>query len=376
MKKYIPKIFLILILVLLVAGAVLMVRHRKEQLESMERPMPPTLPVSTEMVEKASIDEIRHYMGIIEPVVSAKISSQVTGALKAVNADTGDMVGKNDLIAVVDDSLLQKELAGLKAELSGALADLEDRKQRYERRRDLLEKGHVNEESMEAAQSAFLAARSRVARLRAEIEAVKVSIEYTRLRAPFKGVITKRIKDPGDLVMPGQSVFQMEDPAEGYKVLISLDPQTALKTNPMTRVRLTGKSHRITETRIDRIYPAADENRLAIAEIRFDNRPFDMPSGSFLSADLIFSIPEALTIPRRAALEFEGQWKVFILKNGQRVEPADILVMGVGRDRIAVSSKKLQVGDRVVVGDESMLIRLGPQTRIVPMESQDAPEAG
>jgi RND family efflux transporter MFP subunit len=376
MKKHIPKILLILIIVLLAAGAVLLVRQRKGQLADMDKPLLHALPVSTGVVKKAAIEEIIDYLGFIEPVVSAAVSSQVTGTLKAVHVDTGDMVRKDDLIAVVDDSLLQKELAGLEAELSGALADLEDRQQRYERRRDLLKKGHVNEESMEAAQSAFLAARSRVARLRAEIEAIKVSIAYTRIRAPFKGVVTKRIKDPGDLVMPGQAVCQIEDPAEGYKVLISLDPATARKTNSLTPVRLSGKNGRATETRIDRIHPATDENRLAVAEIRFDNRPFAMPSGSFLSAALIFPIPEALTVPRRAALEFEGQWKVFILKNSQRVEPADILIMGFGRDRIAVSSEKLNVGDLVVVGDESMLIRLGPHTRVAPMESQDAPEAG
>lgn len=335
--------------------------------------------MNTGVVENAAVKEIKNYLGFIEPVVSAAVSSQVTSTLEAVHVDAGDLIEKDELIAVVDDSLLQKELAALEAELSGAIADMEDRQQRYERRRDLLKKGHVNEESMEAAQSAFVAARSRVARLRAEIEAVRVSIDYTRIRAPFHGVVTKRIKDPGDLVMPGQAVCKIEDPAEGYKVLISLDPATALKTNSLVRARLKGKNGRATKVRmykIYRIHPAADENRLAVAEIRLDSRPFGLPSGSFLNADLIFSIPEALTIPLRAALEFEGQWKVFIVKNGRKVEPADILIKGFGPERIAVSSEKLTVGDRVVVGDESMLIRLGPHTRIAPMKLQAKAEAG
>ncbi|MFW6284216.1 MAG: efflux RND transporter periplasmic adaptor subunit, partial [Desulfosalsimonas sp.] len=364
---------LVLILLLLAAMAVFLVRHRKAELSGMDTVPAPALPVYVSKVETGEVAQTRHYLGIIEPVVSARIAAQITGYLDSVRVDTGDRVEKNQVIAEIDDRLLKKELSGLEAELRGAKADLADLKQRYERRKELYKKGHVTEESLEAAQSAFVSARSRASNLQARISSARVSLGYATIQAPYDGVVTRRDKDPGDLVTPGQAIYQIEDTAGGYRILVNLDAQTADRISKNTTAEIRHGSSTI-EAPVDRVYPAGNENRMAVAEIRLPDKPFNLPSMTFVGVDLIFGTSEALVIPRRAALEYEGRWRVFVLRDDQRATPVDVDVSAFGKNRLAVTSQKLQPGDRVIVGDESMLIRIGDDTRITTVNARGKPE--
>jgi RND family efflux transporter MFP subunit len=374
MKKHIPKILLILMLLLLAVGAVFLVRQRKSELSGMDTVPAPALPVSVSEVKTGNVAQTRHYLGIIEPVISARIAAQVTGYLDSMHVDIGDRVQKNQVTAEIDDRLLKKELSGLEAELKGAKADLADLKQRYERRKELYQKGHATEESLEAAQSAFISARSRVSALGARIESARVSLGYATIQAPFDGLVTRRDKDPGDLVTPGQVLYQIEDTAGGYRVLVRLDAQTADRISKNTTAEIRHGSSTI-KAPVDRIYPAGDENRMAVAEIRLPNKPFNLPSMTFVGVDLAFAASEALVVPRQAALEYEGQWRVFVLRDDQRATPADVDVSAFGKNRLAVISEKLRAGDQVIVGDESMLIRLGKNTRVTPVNARGILEA-
>ncbi|MFW6081276.1 MAG: efflux RND transporter periplasmic adaptor subunit, partial [Desulfosalsimonas sp.] len=222
-------------------------------------------------------------------------------------------------------------------------------------------------EDLDASKSALVSARSAVDRLRSQISSARVSLLYTRIKAPFDGVVTERMKDPGDLVTPGQAICRIEDQGKGYKVIVKTDPETAGRLKPGTEARLTAGGETL-DKEVFRIYPAADKNRLASVEIRTSKPPFGLPSGAALGVDLVVSAPEALVLPRNAAVEIDGAWHVFIADRNNRIKPAEVSVLGRTSHSIAVKSDALKQGDRVAVGDESMLIRLGPNTRIQPLE--------
>ncbi|MFW6082101.1 MAG: hypothetical protein ACOC7W_09310, partial [Desulfosalsimonas sp.] len=136
MKNRLLKTLPVIVLLVLAAAAVMLVKHRKAELDDMDPAKTPALPVRVAEAARGTIEVTRHYLGVIEPEVSAVLASRVTGEIESVRFDTSDMVGKNDLVAVIDDRQLQQELSGLQAELEGAQAELTDRKQRHERRKN------------------------------------------------------------------------------------------------------------------------------------------------------------------------------------------------------------------------------------------------
>ncbi|MFP4573538.1 MAG: hypothetical protein ACLFNW_11260 [Desulfobacterales bacterium] len=88
--------------------------------------------------------------------------------------------------------------------------------------------------------------------------------------------------------------------------------------------------------------------------------------------DILFPTPEGLVLPKRAAVEINGKWRVFVADADNHIKPAEVSVLGRTGDRIAVESDDVKPGDRVAVGDESMLIRLGPHTLIQPISKTRA----
>ncbi|MFO7931662.1 MAG: efflux RND transporter periplasmic adaptor subunit [Thermodesulfobacteriota bacterium] len=371
MKNRLIKTLPLLVLLVLAASAVVLVKQRKAELDGMDTAQTPAFPVRVAEAARGTIEVTQHYLGIIEPEVSAAIAARVTGEIESVRFDTGDLVEKNDLVAAIDDREMQEELSALQAELEGAQAELTDRKQRHKRRKNLYSQGHIDEEDLDASKSALVSAGSKVDRLRSQIGAAKISLLYTRIRAPFDGVVTERMKDPGDLVTPGQAICRIENQEKGYKVIVKIDPETAGILQPGSWASLSSGGKTL-DAQVFRVYPAADKNRLASAEIRTKKPPFGLPSGAALGVDLVVSTPEALVLPRRAAVEIDGAWHVFIADDDNRIKPAKVSVLGRTSDSIAVKSDDLKQGDRVAVGDESMLIRLGPHTRIQPLQETPA----
>ncbi|MCF8111097.1 MAG: efflux RND transporter periplasmic adaptor subunit [Desulfobacteraceae bacterium] len=369
------KIVPVLVLVVIAAAAVLLVRDRRAELDGMETAKTPALPVVLAEAGQGKIEPAKHYLGVIEPVVSASIAARITGDLLSVRIDTGDRVEKNEVVALIDNRQIKKEISALQAELKGAEAELAETEKRYKRRRRLYEEGHVNREDLDASKSSLASARARTQRLRSEVQAAEISLLYTRIRAPFDGVVTKRLKDAGDLVMPGEPICRIENPDKGYKILVKTDPETARKLSPGARAKLKNTEQTL-DAEIHKVYPAADKNRLATVEIRTPAPPFNLPSRACVGVDLIFSTPEAIVLPRRAVAEIDGKWLVFAADNKNRVKPVQVSVLGRDKDQVAVKSDVLKPGDLVVVGDESMLIRLGHNSRIQPLKNAETGAGG
>ncbi|MFP4573537.1 MAG: hypothetical protein ACLFNW_11255 [Desulfobacterales bacterium] len=101
--RHLLKTLSVLILVLVAAGAVLLVRQRRAELDNMETAALPSLPVIIAEARQGKIEAAKHYIGFIEPEESAVLAARITGRLQAVRIDTGDRVEKNDPVALIDD---------------------------------------------------------------------------------------------------------------------------------------------------------------------------------------------------------------------------------------------------------------------------------
>ncbi|MCF8094089.1 MAG: efflux RND transporter periplasmic adaptor subunit [Desulfobacteraceae bacterium] len=375
MKRSFRKIAFFLILLILIPSAVLLVRHKKAELNSIETVPTPALPVHVCEARQGKISVTEHYLAEIEPVITAELSAQITGSIESVNFDAGDRVEKNEIVAVIDDRKLQKELSSLQAELQGAKADLVQKKKFYDRRKKLFKKGHTGEEDLETAESAYISAQARVRSLEEQIASAKISLSYTKIHAPFDGVVTRRIKDAGNLVMPGQAICKMQDPSAGYKILAKIPQQTGKRIKPGDEVLLTTGKNRTSKNTVSRIYPAVGDNRLATAEIRSDKPPFGLPSGSFIGVDIVADQPEGIFLPARAVLEYENQAHVFIIGEDNRVKVAKVRILGRSPDLVTIAPGPVAAGDRLVSGGEAMLLGLGSGSRVQPIKNTADTEA-
>lgn len=150
----------------------------------------------------------------VEAFEQARLYAKVSGYLAAITVDIGDRVQREQLVATLDIPEMQKEYAAadahraeMRAQLTKAEADLSLQKTLHERTRALRERKAVTQNDLDeaagkytVARAAVDLARAQVRRTEAELAKLEALMEYTRIKAPFDGVVTERFADPGALI--------------------------------------------------------------------------------------------------------------------------------------------------------------------------------
>jgi len=140
--------------------------------------------------------------GIVKPLVGAevKVGSRVSGVVKHLRAQIGDLVEAGQIIAELDDAEFKAKLDQNMAALERAEADLEYARINLERQRSLLKKNFTSLQEVDLAENANKIALAQVEQAKANVEFARVQLGYTRIYAPISGVIASISTQEGETV--------------------------------------------------------------------------------------------------------------------------------------------------------------------------------
>jgi multidrug efflux system membrane fusion protein len=161
---------------------------------------PPAIPVAAAQVTSGSIDIYLDALGTVTPVYTVTVASRVAGELTQVRYKEGQMVKKNELLAVIDPrpydaALLQSQgqLARDAAALKNARIDLVRYQNSF--------KEHAIPQQQLATQAALVDQDEGTVKLdRGNLAAAQVNVDYTRIVSPIDGRVGLRLVDPGNIV--------------------------------------------------------------------------------------------------------------------------------------------------------------------------------
>jgi RND family efflux transporter MFP subunit len=218
-------------LLIVAAAAFLTASCSKHQPVEASTPEIPTVPVA-----KASTEDLSHGLVLtaeFKPYQEVDVMAKIAGYIKQINVDIGDRVKQGQLLAVLEipemaDDLKRADAAVIRAKAEVTRAMDEQRRaesahsiahlsfQRLsavaEKKPGLIaqqeideaqSKDMVTEAQVSAAKSALNAAQEQVNVNSADTQKVKTLIEYTRVTAPFAGIVTKRYADTGSMIQAG-----------------------------------------------------------------------------------------------------------------------------------------------------------------------------
>jgi RND family efflux transporter MFP subunit len=141
--------------------------------------------------------------GDVEAFVNAPIYAQVSGYLQKWYFDIGAKVKKGDLLAQIDPSTYQAALAQAKGALARDSATLANAKVDLTRYQTLAAQNAISQQQL-ATQAATVSSDAGVVDVdRAQVSQAAINLAYTRVIAPFDGVVTTRTVDVGNLVTVG-----------------------------------------------------------------------------------------------------------------------------------------------------------------------------
>ena len=176
-------------------------------------------------VHQANVPDLLEAVGTVRAAQTSDASSQMMGNIVEIRAHEGDHVQRGQVLAVIDDSQPRAAVdrataaeVAAQQQLVAADSDLALAESTLKRYQNLYEKKSVSPqefEEMKARQQSALArrdvAKAGQTQAQAALSQARTSLDYTRIRAPFDGVVTEKKADSGTLASPGMPIFAVED---------------------------------------------------------------------------------------------------------------------------------------------------------------------
>ena len=149
----------------------------------------------------------RVWDGRVEAVNQATVSAQTSGRIAELPFDVNDYVEAGAVLMRFTDTEQKAALAQAEAAQQEATARLAEANQEFERFSKMIENNSVSRAAFDQSRANRDAARARLNAARSRVEGAKEQLEYTVIRAPYAGIVSKRHVELGELVSPGQPVI-------------------------------------------------------------------------------------------------------------------------------------------------------------------------
>ncbi|MCF7983529.1 MAG: efflux RND transporter periplasmic adaptor subunit [Thiohalocapsa sp.] len=230
-----------------------------------------------------------------------RLYSQEEGRITELEVFEGDPVRRGRILVRLEDDLLRAELDKARATRAQEQIDVE-------RLEDLVKRRAASEDEVAQARTALAVAE-------AELRLLQTRLDYTRIEAPFDGVITERLVEPGDFVTKNTHLLTLADPQSLVAELFVSElvlPHIAVGDPVVVRIDALGAQRFVGE--ILRIHPTLSAtSRQAKVEVRFENIPPGARAGQFVRAELATAAVPRLLVPFRALRNDRGGQFVWVV---------------------------------------------------------------
>jgi len=342
-------------------------------------------------VQRGTIENSLTISGAFKPFQEVDVHAKVAGYIKNIYVDVGDHVKTGETLAVLEVPELTAELAGANAAVRRAEQEIrlaQSNVQRaksahaathamYERLSEAAKQqaGLVAQQEVDDAQAKDLEGEAQVSSAQAALSAAEQALEvaqanskqyaalsdYSRITAPFTGIITVRYADTGALIAAGTSSSTQSMPvvrlAEVSKLRLVLPIPESLAAQihlgDPVKVHVQALNEDIVG-KVSRFASALDlQTRTMETEIDFENKNGQLMPGMYTETVLqLGEKKNSLLIPLEALKREQGEARVLVVDGNNAVEQRKITVGMQGKRKIEVVTG-LNEGDRVIIGNQS-----------------------
>jgi len=273
--------------------------------------------------------------GTLSAKREVKIIAREEGVITELPLYEGDTVKKGELLASLDDTLLRAELSRAKALHTKAKQDLTRAQALYKQKLG-------SEENLNTAQVALKIAS-------ADEKLLTTRLAYTQITAPFDGVVSKRMLEPGNVAQRYTHLLTLTDLRSLItEVSISELLLTQITKNSPVKVGIDALGNQLFTGHVSRIHPSLNpQTRQATVEIEMTPAPQGARPGQFCRVLFQTSQGERLIIPFKALRRDEKSEFVFVVNDDNKIKRQDVVTGIRINEQIAVM-QGLQSGQQVV----------------------------
>jgi membrane fusion protein (multidrug efflux system) len=300
------------------------------------------VPVDVVALERGTIESALRFSATLEAERDVRVLAEAQRRVVELRVEEGDGVKAGALLIRLQDDEQQSALDKAEVELRRATRE-------FNRQKSLFEQNLVSEQVFNEAASVFDQAEIAV-------DDARRNLAYTRVRAPFGGVVTERMVNVGDHVTLNQPLFRIIDfDSIVARIYVPQKELPSLATGLAARVTADAVGHASLVGTVDRIAPVVDPGTGTIKVTVAIPRQQELRPGMYVEVELVTAVHEdALLLPKQAVVYDNDQLFVFRLGDERRVERIKIEPVLEDIESIEPASG-LSEGDQIVVAGQASL---------------------
>ena len=323
-------------------------------------PPPPPAKVTVETVKFITAAYNDEYPATVTALNQVELRPQVSGFVTGVHFKDGDRVRKGQLLYSIDDQLYAANYQQAVANLQVQQANVNRAQKDADRYHELDKNDAIAKQVVDNADAALEVTKRQVAAANANIRAMQTNVKYTRVYAPFDGVIGISAVKTGTAVTAGQTILNTVSSDKELAVDFNIDQKEIYRFATMMNEKPKANDSTFTLAFGEDVYPYPGKIALLDRAVN--------PQTGTIKARLIFpnnknlliagmngtvrvksnAAAESILIPYKAVTEQLGEFFVYVPGDSNKVSQRKVLLgKQVGKDVIIRDG--LKDGEKVVV---------------------------
>lgn len=338
----------LLSLILPLAALTLAACKRGDAADAAEAPQVVTVGAeNVAVVQRDTIETGPAVSGTLAPEQQANVRAEISGTVLRTYAEAGQRVTRGALLAQIDDGAVRDQVLSARTAVASARGAYEVAQRESQRAQTLLAAGAIAQRDLETAQRTADAAQAQLAGAQAQLASAEKQLGFTRVSAPFDGIVSERSVNAGDVVAPGAALYTVVEPSSmRFEASVPAERLGDVRVGAPVHFSVSGYPDRGFEGRITRVNPVADPaTRQVRILVSVPNSAGTLVGGLFAEGRVASSSTEALVVPD-AAVDQRGVTPVVYRVSGGRVEQVPV-TLGLHDQQ----SERTEVTSGVAVGD-------------------------
>jgi RND family efflux transporter MFP subunit len=287
--------------------------------------------------------------GVVEAINQTTLSAQTRGQVKAILFDVDDYVEKGQVVVQLKDTEQRAGLDQARADLKEAAARLQEAQDNFKRSKDLFGRKLASQSQLDKSTAALKSAKARKEAAEARLAQANEQFEYTRIKAPYSGIVTHRHVEAGEIASPGQKLMSGIS-LDQLRVSVELPQRLIPVIREQGKARVLLPSGEAIQGLGLTIFPFADQASSTF-RVRVDlpRGVEDLFPGMFVKTAFVTGVKKELVVPRAAVVYRSEVTAVYVVDQDQRIRFRLIRAGHLGGDGMLSIIAGLSEGERVAI---------------------------
>lgn len=298
----------------------------------------------------------------------AVVSAKIQGRLAELDVDEGSWVTPGQVIARLDNADLQAQIEVARAGVQQTTADLAEKQRQLRLTQALANDGVVSQDQLQAAMSRVRVAEAALSQSKASVSLAEANFQNTIIRAPFAGVVVKKMAEVGESVAPippGVNLSTSSGAIVGIADMATLEAEAdvsetniaKLERNQPAQISLDAIPGRTYRGVLRQVIPTADRTKATIAvKVRLLERDENLRPEMSAKVTFLERVKESsstarpiITVAKDALVTANGTTAVFIIDSQKKVHFVPVSIGGETQGEVTIAEG--------LVGSEVLILR-------------------